>query len=161
MPIRRQKERKASHEVRRRKMKAGLSPDTLIHCFLPLGFQSKTQKQSPRTGSFLKAAGKEPGMFAWTFLQAFARNVQSNGDCSSLYSGVQLGKERPLIFFINSSPRNSTVGPIAHTLLSHLCSPHTDHLQGTDLGRPFEVTSRANVLRPLFRGLQPCVFKKL
>ena len=72
--IRREKERKAPHEVRRRKLKAGLSPDTLLHCvFFPLVSSLRPRNKAPGLGISLKRSGKEPEVFAWTFLPGFCQ----------------------------------------------------------------------------------------
>lgn len=71
VPVRREKERKASREVRRR-VRAGLSPDTLIHCvFFPLVSSLRPRNIAPGLGISLKRAGKEPDMFAWSVLPGF------------------------------------------------------------------------------------------
>lgn len=72
--IRREKERKAPHEVRRRKLKAGLSPDTLLHCvFFPLVSSLRPRNKAPGLGISLKRSVKEPDVFAWTFLLGFCQ----------------------------------------------------------------------------------------
>lgn len=71
VPVRREKERKASREVRRR-VRAGLSPDTLIHCvFFPLVSSLRPRNIAPGLGISLKRAGKEPDMFSWSVLPGF------------------------------------------------------------------------------------------
>lgn len=160
------KKRKAPQQSEEKKNESlSLSRYPLSLSFLLHIFQSKTQNKSIWTRTFLKVSQKRARHVCMDLSSSFLPEIFNQMMTALPCTGLSKQRQRNLLSCsINPSPRNSTTGPISHSLSNHptICvHPTLTILQGTDQVCPFGMTSHANVVRPLSRGLLHCMFKKL